>query len=342
MDNDSSIRVVHNETISTEECRPCTANTDTDCHTGTVQFQISNRQEKTHSPSWSHNADKKYLAELEAKQDIAWPRMIDEKAWSDFQARVKVKLPPTGSVTSKLTALNQAEYEVRSSMFGHERVSKGFPYKTHKSKIINLVNTKNTFMQQLKEANSPVEAEGIKALLENTRIELRALRRKQNRQRKRWLKKKARNDFKRNPYQCGKDLLSPKCKVKPAFNSNDFNKFLQEQFSDPQRNDPLPTLDGLPDKPPIRHKFNGSAFKKRDYNKLMLSRRNGSRPGLNSIPYKVYKNAPFWRNIFLKFIVRSKELPMYLFIFVLHLPAIYLNQTIRTPVALLTFVKFLY
>ena len=199
-------------------------------------------------------------------------------------------------------------------MFGHRCPKKGFPYNKNKNKIIELIKIKNTCLHQLKETTSLNEKQGLQALLDQTRIELRGLRRTENRQRKRWLKKQQRRAFNNNPYQCGKDLLSPRSKIKPSFEKSRFDKFLREQFADPKRNKCLELLDGLPNKPNVKYKFNGSKFKRKDYNKLISSRRNGSAPGLNKIPYKVYKKCPLLADFLFEIILtiqRTGNVPIH-------------------------------
>ena len=55
------------------------------------------------------------------------------------------------------------------------------------------------------------EKEGLYSLLESVRVRLRNLRKKENKRKKRWKAKKAFRDWKRNPFQAGKDVLDPKC-----------------------------------------------------------------------------------------------------------------------------------
>ena len=50
-------------------------------------------------------------------------------------------------------------------------------------------------------------------------------------------------------------------------------------------------LEGLPPEPPLLKKFNKSCFSF-DFFEILSSHRNASAPGLNGIPYKVYKKCP--------------------------------------------------
>ena len=52
---------------------------------------------------------------------------------------------------------------------------------------------------------------------------------------------------------------------------------------------PLGNLEDLPPEPSLLKKFNKSSFPYNDFLEILLIRRNASAPGLNGIPYKVYK-----------------------------------------------------
>ena len=52
---------------------------------------------------------------------------------------------------------------------------------------------------------------------------------------------------------------------------------------------PLRNLGDLPPKPSLLKKFNKSSFSYNYFFEILLTRRNASAPGLNGIPYKVYK-----------------------------------------------------
>ena len=59
-------------------------------------------------------------------------------------------------------------------------------------------------------------------------------------------------------------------------------------------------LQGLPPEPPFLKKFNESCFSYDDFLEILSSRRNSSAPGLNGIPYKVYKKCPRISKFFVK------------------------------------------
>ena len=71
---------------------------------------------------------------------------------------------------------------------------------------------------------------------------------------------------------------------------------------DDKHNITLSFLQGLPDKPPTTIPFPAKSLDFNDFLLLLGTRRNASAPGINAIPYKVYKKCPqlshFLFNIF--------------------------------------------
>ena len=61
---------------------------------------------------------------------------------------------------------------------------------------------------------------------------------------------------------------------------------------DPNYNIPLSPLDGLPPDPVISSTFNSSPLQINEFESILQSRRNASSPGINQIPYKIYKKCP--------------------------------------------------
>ena len=70
------------------------------------------------------------------------------------------------------------------------------------------------------------------------------------------------------------------------------DKHKSKILSDHHFNIPLPDLQGLPPAPIPHYNFNISGLKFDDFISVLNSRRNGSSPGINGIPYKVYKKCP--------------------------------------------------
>ena len=225
---------------------------------------------KGDSPVANHSADpliakdKKYLNSLLERTEIAWPSMIDASVWKLFEESVLRHLSPASqglSVGARLQFLQDTIYDCAFNAFGPKLPSSKQAvshFCDNKNKVIKLVKSKNDLTIQLELCCNPCEQEGLKALLEKTRLELRKLRRKENRRRRSFLRKQQRRRFKNNPYKCGKDLLTPRNFTKLSLPTQELDAVLKSLHSDPDKDTPLPCLEGLPDAPSVKVQFDTS------------------------------------------------------------------------------------
>ena len=138
----------------------------------------------------------------------------------------------------------------------------------------------------------PDQWTALEQLLANVKYKIRSLRKSEKSRKRRWLVKKAKNDFKSNPYNAGKTLLDPKCYVNLKVKQEDLDQHKSSSPIDINYDVPLADLEGLPDKPPLQKSFPTNCFSFEQFFQILSTRRNASAPGLNGIPYKVYKNCP--------------------------------------------------
>ena len=85
-------------------------------------------------------------------------------------------------------------------------------------------------------------------MLANVKYKIRSLRKSEKSHKRRWLVKKAKNDFKSNPYNAGKTLLDPKCYVNLKVKQEDLDQHKSSSLIDINYDIPLADLEGLPDK----------------------------------------------------------------------------------------------
>ena len=100
---------------------------------------------------------------------------------------------------------------------------------------------------------------------------------------------KAKNKFNVNPYKAGKNLLDPKCYCSLNVDQETLDQHKSSNSFDKNYDIPLGNLEGLPPEPSLLKRFNKGSFSYDDFFKILSTRRNASAPGLNGIPYKVYK-----------------------------------------------------
>ena len=114
----------------------------------------------------------------------------------------------------------------------------------------------------------------------------------------RWLIKKAKNEFKANPYKASKNLLDPRCYCSLKVAQETLDQYKSFNLFDKNYDTPLGNLEGLPLEPPLLKEFNKSSFSYDDFFAILATHRNASAPGLNGIPYKVNKKCPKPANFF--------------------------------------------
>ena len=251
--------------------------------------------DKNHSATSCQPFEKDYLESLMKKKDpIAWPPMKDPEKWSQLDDDVFSHLVGGSNIFDRVALLETTVYNTASHLFGHlpppKKGLRGLNRRAQHS--IRLVIEKNSLLAQIDSCTEEILRAGLISLLESVRQRLRNFRRGEKNRKKRWKVKHAYQSFLKNPYDAGKMVLDPKCDVKLNCDKSFLDQFKFKNLSDPLRNFPLPQLDGLPPVPECNSPFDNSNLKIEDFVSLLNSRRNGSSPGLNGIPYKVYKKCP--------------------------------------------------
>ena len=197
-------------------------------------------QAKTHSTDPLLAKDKGYLKALPEKQGICWPAMNEDAKWDSFSDAVMKKLSTASlnqSVGCRVKYLESAIYDQASIAFGHivNKVKTIPNFVAKKHKTIELVTMKNRLHVQIQSSANSQELEGLVRLLASTKSELRDLRRKGNRRKRRWLRNRERKSFKVNPYRCGKDLLTDKIHASLKMSTIDLDQKLKSLHSNPLR-----------------------------------------------------------------------------------------------------------
>ena len=138
----------------------------------------------------------------------------------------------------------------------------------------------------------PDQRAALEQLLADVKNKIIFLCKSEKSRKRRWLVKKGENDLKSNLYNAGKTLLDPKCVVNLKVEQEDLDQHKSSSPIDINYNVPLADLEGLPDKPPLQKSFLTNCFSFDDFFQILSTWRNASGPGLNVIPYKVYKKCP--------------------------------------------------
>ena len=213
------------------------------------------------------------------------------------------KLKNYNSLTEELDRLQNTIYNEAGNIFSHSQAPKrNLADQSRRTKFsIQLIKEKNLLTAQINSTFLPDQQIALEKLLTNVKNKIRSLRKSEKSRRRRWLVKKARNEFKANPYNAGKTLLDPKCYVNLKVEQANLDQHESSSVTDINYNIPLADLEGLPDKPPLLKPFPTNCFSFEDFFQILSTRRNASAPGLNGIPYKVYKKCPKINKFLFKF-----------------------------------------
>ena len=156
----------------------------------------------------------------------------------------------------------------------------------------DFIQQKNLLLAQINSASLPEQKAGLTQLLINVRSKIQSLCTGEKTRKCRWLIKRAKNEFNVNPYKAGKNLLDPKCCCRLEVEQKTLDQHKSSNLIDNNYDIPLGNLEDLPPEPLLLKKFDKSYFSFDDFLQILSSRRNASAPGLNGIPYKVYKKCP--------------------------------------------------
>ena len=203
-----------------------------------------------------------------------------------------LQLPSNLSIQDKVDCLESSIYNKASDLFVPAPKKRLGGKNRRVNFSINLVIKKNLLLKELESVADPKKKVELLGLLESVRSSLRSLRKGEHKRKARWKRKQANNLLNKNPYLASKRVLDPRCYVKLSADKNTMDQHKSSAVFDPFNNVPLPPLVGLPPAPPICKSFTSDKLSFSEFKKVLNCRRNGSAPGINMIPYKVYKLCP--------------------------------------------------
>ena len=264
----------------------------------TAKFNLLNiNQENTHSVLSQRSSENAFLNSLIMKQDILWPSLSDKEAWSGFDNQVEgllAEISPFASLQDKVENLESIIYQKASELFGFvpppKRGLRGKNRRVRLSIILGI--EKNRLVREIENEEDRLLKSSLSDVLQSVMKRLRSIRKGEAKRKQRWKNKQAHKAFSKNPYVAGKNVLDPQCKARLTVDKVSLDKHKSSTLLDLLYNVPLPPLDGLPPPPSISSPFFSQKLTYSEFMKVVNTRRNGSAPGINKIPYKVYKKCP--------------------------------------------------
>ena len=114
----------------------------------------------------------------------------------------------------------------------------------------------------------------------------------------------ARRRFLEDPHLFAKKLLNPPITGKPAVSKEVADLYFKETYHDSDRSFAYVPMADFPRPPPPIHAFDVEFATFDEFSEIVRSRSNGSAPGLNGIPYLLYKQCTEVRRILWKILRR--------------------------------------
>ena len=102
-------------------------------------------------------------------------------------------------------------------------------------------------------------------------------------------KKRAREQFLKNPYEVAKKMFTEVKSGRLECNKKELDEHLKKTYTDPKKNDRLPLLRCLKHQPKPKRAFKLNNIAEKEIGDFVKKATAKSAPGKNCVPYKVYK-----------------------------------------------------
>ena len=246
---------------------------------------------KDRPPEKIELVDKSKLSLPQANKKSEW-KGVDEDLYFAGSRIVKGKDPE-----KELESIELTIYEYLA-----DRYQEQTPKSYHKHKNTNNEDMETKSLREkkrttAKEFRGAVRENGVKSVgalekksqyLKLVRLHNKA-RREQIKKKKKKDKKKEVQRFRKNPYDYSKRLLEDNVTGEPTFSKEDADKYYPKEYMDQERSYVFQRMAGIPDAKNPVCPFECTVPTYEDFEKKIKSRRNGSSPGPNGVPYVVYK-----------------------------------------------------
>ena len=214
-DLNKSISLSSKSTVSTaalvKDCNVVLEDVSSFCDAVKLKM-LKTSQENTHMTSLHFTKEMRLLEDLNVKTPIAWGKANNEH-WAQLDDIVSSKLINCNSLSEWLDLLQNTIYNEAANIFGYSQLPKrNLAGQSRRTKLsIQLIKEKNMLLAEINTIFLPDQQIALEQLLINVKNKIHSLHKSEKSCRQRWLVKKARNDYKANPYNAGKSLLDPKC-----------------------------------------------------------------------------------------------------------------------------------
>ncbi|XP_052234917.1 uncharacterized protein LOC127847189 [Dreissena polymorpha] len=230
------------------------------------------------------------------KPRISWPKTSDKKAWKDLDDDLHAILETAlqGAVERKLVAFTNLVYTVGKERFGLtiQKTTKKPVQMNRRQRQIKGVRSELKVLRRRYRHAREEEKPGLKQLRDSQTEQLLNLCKAEQLRGKRRKKAKRRAEFIANPFKFSNNLLDKEKSGKLESSMEEITQFLTETHSDDIRDVPLGNCQRIEPVPEPTTPLDTKEPTLKEVSEEVQKARDGSAPGPNGIPYKVYKMCP--------------------------------------------------
>ena len=199
-----------------------------------------------------------------------------------------------GPIDRKLRAMPEVVYRVCAERFGIEPARAERQPKQANRRQVEKGRLRQQHRHLKRRLKSAPESEkpGITSLLNDTRKKIQVLARAEYERARRKRRRAQMSAFYRNPYTFARKILQGKKSGSLNVPKEELEAHLRRTYSDPERPEALPYIQGLPRPPQPGVPLDHGEPRLAEVREVIRKARASGAPGRNGIPYLLYKRCP--------------------------------------------------
>ena len=224
-----------------------------------------------------------------------WPAANEKEKYSIFEERVLQKIKgkeDLGEAKEEVSRFAAVIYETAVEEFGtneSKRTEKKLRGKSRKEKKLEKIRREKRDLRKQWKAALPEQKEGLKVLYDDLKEKSRTMQRHIRRRKRRRESKRTREQFIKNPYEASKKLFTEARSGSLKCTKEKLDTHVRQTYSDQERDQPMPPMDGLFYPTPPSFKFPLEPLREHEVDDFVKKARAKSAPGADGVSYRVFK-----------------------------------------------------
>ena len=223
------------------------------------------------------------------KPKILWPAASEKAKYRTLEEKVQKNLKEAkknsnrGDAKEMLSVFANSIYESASEEFGTCEGKLKTPVKkgslSRRQIMLAQLRKQKRDLQKLRKSTPPEEDEGLRTLFEDLKKKSRDLQRHERKCTRRKERRRARDQFLKNPYEAAKKLFTEGRSGKLKCTKEELDAHVRQTYSDPNRDEPLSDMRGLkrPTAPGVSYQL--GPIREKEVDEFVRKARAKSAPG---------------------------------------------------------------